>query len=125
MCKRGGEQNDAVETIDVYVGDESVTLTALVTTIVEPGENGLTGSYSILESMPDMGLDRYGIQLLLNSADYVPATLTEVAFETLDDEEINALVNDVTNSASALLMKVLQAYPEDTVQLLMEMAEEL
>ena len=55
----------------------------------------------------------------------MPATLTEVAFETLDDEEINALVNDVTNSASALLMKVLQAYPEDTVQLLMEMAEEL
>ena len=125
LTSRGGEQSDAVETIDMYVGDESVTLTALVTTIVEPGENGLTGSYSILESMPDMGLDRYGIQLLLNSADYVPTTLTEVAFETLDDEEINALVNDVTNSASALLMKVLQAYPEDTVQLLMEMAEEL
>ena len=38
---------------------------------------------------------------------------------------IAVLVNDVTNSASALLMKVLQAYPEDTVQLLMEMAEEL
>ena len=123
LTSRGGEQNDVQETVDLYIGDESFTVTALGTMIVEPGEGGLTGSYSILESMPDMGIDRYGVQMLLSSADYVPAALTEIAVETASDATMNAVIGDVTTAAQQLLEQLSQALPADVLELVGEIAE--
>ena len=123
LTSRGGEQNDVQETLDLYIGDESFTVTALGTMIVEPGEGGLTGSYSILESMPDMGIDRYGVQMLLSSADYVPAALTEIAVETASDATMNAVIGDVTTAAQQLLEQLSLALPADVLELVGEIAE--
>lgn len=121
----GGEQSDVLETVDLYIGDESFSVNVLGTMIVEPGEGGLTGSYSILESMPDMGIDRYGLQMILASADYTPAALTEIAVETASEETMNALSADVYAAAMQLLEQLTQALPADVLELVSEIASEL
>ncbi len=98
----GGEQTDLLETIDMYVGEQQITAQVLGTMIVEPGASGLTGSYSVLETMPDLGIERYGVQMLFASEDYVPAALTEIALETATDETMNAIAAEVTAAAQAL-----------------------
>lgn len=123
LTSRGGEQSDVQETVDLYIGDESFSVNALGTMIVEPGEGGLTGSYSILESMPDMGIDRYGIQMILASADYVPAALTEIAMETASEATMNAVSEDVSAAAMQLLEQLSKALPADALELIGEIAE--
>lgn len=118
----GGEQSDVQETVDLYVGDESVSVGVLGTMIVEPGENGLTGSYSILETMPGVGIDRYGMQMILASADYTPAELTEIALETASEETMNAISEDVYTAAMQLLEQLTQALPADVLEMVGDIA---
>ena len=125
LTSPGGEQTDLLETIEVYEGDFATSMTLMATAIVEPGENGLTGSYSVLESLPDAGLDRYGVQIILSSEDYVPAELTEIAYETIVGTDMEALVNELSDNAMALAEKFLQAYPEDVIEALTELAEDM
>ena len=121
----GGEQTDLLETIDMYVGEQQITAQVLGTMIVEPGASGLTGSYSVLETMPDLGIERYGVQMLFASEDYVPAALTEIALETATDETMNAIAAEVTAAAQALAMQFTQAVPADTLELVSEIVDEL
>ena len=125
LTPQGGEQNDMLETVEVYEGDFATSMTLMGTMIVEPGENGLTGSFSVLESIPDVGLDRYGMQIILSSEDYVPAALTELAYETIAGADMEALMNELSSNAMALAEKVLQAYPQDVVETLNELAEDM
>lgn len=125
LTPQGGEQNDMLETIEVYEGDFATSMTLMGTMIVEPGENGLTGSFSVLESIPDVGLDRYGMQIILSSEDYVPAALTELAYETIAGTDMEALMDELSSNAMALAEKVLQAYPQDVVETLNEVAEDM
>ena len=125
LTPQGGEQNDMLETVEVYEGDFATSMTLMGTMIVEPGENGLTGSFSMLESMPDAGLDRYGMQIIFSSEDYVPAELTELAYETIAGADMEALMNELSSNAMALAEKVLQAYPQDVVETLNELAEDM
>ena len=118
----GGEQSDVQETVDLYVGDESVSVGVLGTMIVEPGENGLTGSYSILETMPGVGIDRYGMQMILASADYTPAELTEIALETASEETMNTISEDVYTAAMQLLEQLTQALPADVLEMVGDIA---
>ena len=125
LTPQGGEQNDMLETVEVYDGDFATSMTLMGTMIVEPGENGLTGSFSMLESMPDAGLDRYGMQIIFSSEDYVPAELTELAYETIAGADMEALMDELSSNAMALADKVLQAYPQDVVETLTELAEDM
>lgn len=125
LTSLGGEQQDILETVEVYEGDYATSVTLMGTAIVEPGENGLTGSISVLESMPDVGLDRYGVQIILASEDYVPAELTELAYETVVGTDMESLMNELSGNVMALAEKVLKAYPEDVVAVLTELAEDM
>ena len=70
-----------------------------------------------------MGIDRYGVQMLLSSADYVPAALTEIAVETASDATMNAVIGDVTTAAQQLLEQLSLALPADVLELVGEIAE--
>lgn len=123
LTAQGGETSDVTLGIDAYIGEEKATINALATLIVEPCETGLTGSFSVLESAPDVGFDRMGIQAIFASSDYVPAQLTELALETATDEQMNAVSDDVSAAAMQLLDQLTQAIPAESLELLSALAE--
>lgn len=110
----GGEQTDVTMNMDMYMGQQNMSVTATGSMIVEPAESGLTGSYSILESAPDIGLKRYGLQILFSSEDYVPQVLTEVSLDTATQEDLMALVAEASASGEALAVAFYDAVPEET-----------
>lgn len=123
LTSQGGEQTDMTMNYDIYAGDGSLSLTALGSMIVEPCESGLTGSYSVIETMPALGIERYGVQMRFSSEDYAPAALEEIAMETASEEDMTALTDEVETAVDALVAQAKQAIPADALELIEEMAE--
>lgn len=123
LTKQGGEQSDVTMNVDVYAGGQGLSMTVLGGMIIEPCESGLTGSYSVIESMPAAGLERYGFQMVFSSEDLAPSTLPVVDMAAMTDEDLEALADEVEASVEALVEQAKQAIPADTLEMLMEISE--
>ena len=117
----GGEAENVGGQYDLYVGDNALSMTFAAKDAVAPdGNGGAQGETSVSLEMPGTGIDAFALNVQMESLDYDPAStaaLSEVALETATQEELQALVQTVTNngmmqgfSAMGLLPQELNAY---------------
>lgn len=117
----GGEVFDQATSMDMYVDGVQMSTTSLATFAVYPSEEGFTGIYSVMESMPAMGLDAFGVDVALSCKAYdlaATAALREVALETSSSEDVNALLSTLAVNAQATLEAAVAALPEEQAALL-------
>ena len=118
----GGEVYDMTMNMDMYVEDQTVNLTAVGGVSVFPTEGGLSGTYGVTESVPAIGLDACGVDVLFSSHAYDPATtaaLTEFALDSATSEDMNALLTTLSGTAQLKLIEVMQALPAEVLSALM------
>lgn len=117
----GGEAENVGGQYDLYVGDNALSITFAAKDAVAPdGNGGAQGETGFSLEMPGTGIDEFALNVQMESLDYDPAStaaLSEVALETATQEELQALVQTVTNngmmqgfSAMGLLPQELNAY---------------
>lgn len=124
MMSDGGEVIDSTMTMDVYVGSESMTVTGLDTISLFPAEDGFTGVYGTNMSMPAAGIHAYGMDVMLSTGRYDPATtaaLSEISLETSSSEDMEALLNVITNMGQLKLIAAIQALPTELLNMLISM----
>lgn len=124
MSIDGGETIDETMNMDMYVDGVQMTTTALETLAVYPDTEGFTGTYSTMQRMPQMGVERIGFDVYLRDKAYDPATteaLAEIAFETSSREDIDELVTAVMTNGQYKLISAMQALPTDVLSLLIDM----
>ena len=117
----GGEVVDSSGTTDMYIDGIQLSTTVLETLAVYPAPEGFTGIYSVMESMPAMGLNAFGVDVALSCKAYDPAAtaaLREVALETSSSEDVNALLSTLAVNAQATLEAAVAALPEEQAALL-------
>lgn len=120
----GGETIDESTNMDMYVDGVQVTTTALETLAIYPDTEGFTGTYSTMQTMPQMGINAIGMDVYLADKDYDPATtaaLAETALETSSRETIDALLNTVMVNGQNKLIAAMQALPTEVLSILMNM----
>lgn len=124
MSIDGGEVFDEATNMDMYVNGTQVITTALETLAIYPDTEGFVGTYSTLQSMPQMGINAIGMDVYLADRDYDPATtaaLAETALETSSRETIDALLNTVMVNGQYKLIAAMQALPTEVLSILMNM----
>ena len=122
MTIDGGETIDETMNMDMYVDGVQVTATALETLAIYPDTEGFVGTYSNLQSMPQMGLNALGVDVYLGDHPYDPAAtaaLAETAFETSSKSDIDALITTVMQNGQFKLISAMQALPTEVLSLLM------
>lgn len=120
MTAEGGENADVVVTADTYVDDEHVSVTAVAGSYLAPAGDGLTGSYGLVESMPEFGINNVGFAMLLSTADYDPAStaaLSEFSLDTASSADMESLEQAIMTSAQALLDQILKVLPAEVLAL--------
>ncbi len=84
--------------------------------MAEPSENGFEGLLHVLFSCEDFGLDNLGFSWALNNRTYESLDLTEVALETVTENEMNALLQDAQNALMTQLQLFLSLAPQSFVE---------
>ena len=118
----GGEEIDESMNTDMYVDGVQVTTTALETLTVYPDTDGFVGTYSVLQSMPQMGINAVGLDVHLGDHPYDPAAaaaLRETALETSSKTDIDGLIATVMQNGQFKLIAAMQALPTEVLSLLM------
>ena len=122
MTIDGGETIDETMNMDMYVDGVQVTTTSLETLAIYPDTEGFVGTYSNLQSMPQMGINALGVDVYLGDHPYDPAAtaaLAETAFETSSKSDIDALITTVMQNGQFKLISAMQALPTEVLSLLM------
>lgn len=113
----GGEAENVGGQYDLYVGDNAMNMTFAATDAVAPdGNGGAQGETTLSLEMPKLGVDAFALNVTMESSDYDPAAtaaLSEVALETATQEELQALVQTVTNNGMMQGFSVMGLLPQE------------
>lgn len=99
--------SDAVTTIaqDVQMG-----------MTINPAKGGFDGLLWTFLSSEDIGLEKLGLSIALDTLPYESVDLTEVALETVTDDEMNALILQVQQALLVQVDLFLNLLPEGIIQ---------
>lgn len=100
------------------IGDATLTIAQDVQMgmTVDPAEDGFDGLLWMFFASEDLGLNKMGLSIALNTFDYEPAELTEITLETVTNDEMNALVIEAQHAVLAQANLLLNLLPESVVQ---------
>lgn len=118
-----GELTSAAATMDMYIGDQAVTMDIVETFVISATEDGFTGSYAVSEKMPDLGFNDYGITGSICAKDHdaaASAALQATALEDATNDDMNALMNRVYAALSEKLTVLVQILPPEVLELMSE-----
>lgn len=128
LTAEGGETAHASGTVDTYVdenGPVTVGISSENTIRPEDGE-GVSGDFSLALNVPTLHVDDLGLTVTYASAPYDPASadvLTEIAIETLSQEDLEALTDELSTAATQKVFALLSALPQELFSELMSSAQ--
>ena len=103
---------------------EQMSINATVESLLEPtADGGFTGYYLVSESMPFAGIDAVGVIANVSTETYdaaATAALNVVELETLSNDEMDALINEISEVLmNEKVNELVSVLPQDVLDLLM------
>ena len=113
----GGESVGVTSSFDTYVNKAGPAKTTVQASsaFAPDGDGGVAGQSAVAASLPDYGLNAYGIGLSFTSKDYDPQTtaaLDELALEALTVDEMNSLQQVLAINVMSRFFAIVANLPE-------------
>lgn len=124
LTEAGGEFVNDTSVLESNLEGQQMSINATVESLLEPTEDGgFTGYYLVSESMPFAGIDAVGVIANVSTETYdaaATAALNVVELETLSNDEMDALINEISEVLmNEKVNELVSVLPQDVLDLLM------